>query len=111
MITASVEFGGVLANCSPHHMNILTAFGRDIGLAFQIVDDILDVTASTLKHGRSVGSDIANRKTTYVTLMGIEQSQHLANHLFDTAAATLSQLPFDTQLLKIIAEILVHRSK
>lgn len=110
MITASVQFGGIMANLSTEEMKSLTAFGHDIGLAFQIVDDILDVTASQQKHGKNVGSDAANQKSTYVTLMGLQPSQNLADHLFDSAVGHLRELPINTELLQKLAETLVHRS-
>lgn len=110
MIIASLQFGGILGGISELEMEKLIAFGHDIGLAFQIVDDILDVTASTKKHGKTVGSDAANGKATYVSLMGLESSQHLADHLFDTAVAHLRDLPYNTDLLQAIAEKLVHRT-
>lgn len=109
MIIASLQFGGIMGNISVEDRRKLSAFGHDIGLAFQIVDDILDVTASAQKHGRVVGSDAVNHKVTYVTLMGLESSQHLADHLFDTAVAHLRELPYNTDLLEALAETLVHR--
>jgi geranylgeranyl diphosphate synthase type II len=110
MISASIQFGGILADLPDAHMELLKKFGHDIGLAFQIVDDILDVTASQQKHGKAVGSDAANQKSTYVTLLGLQASQHLADHLFDTAVGRLNELPCDTELLQALAETLVHRN-
>lgn len=110
MIIASIQFGGILAELPQNQMENLKAFGHDIGLAFQIVDDILDVTASTQKHGKAVGSDATNHKSTYVTLLGLESSQHLADHLFDTAVGHLRELPCNTDLLQSLAETLVHRN-
>lgn len=109
MIRASIEFGGILANTSEHERQLLKSFGEDIGLAFQIVDDILDVTASKEKHGRAISSDLTNDKATYVSLLGLEQSRESAQMLFQSACKTLQQLPVDPTLLISLADVLVNR--
>jgi len=109
MITASIEFGGILSNATELEMQILRRFGEEIGLAFQIVDDILDVTASKEKHGRLVPSDLTNHKVTYVTLLGLEESQVAAQTLFQSACEQLSALSVDPALLISLADVLVHR--
>lgn len=111
MITASIEFGGVLAKATDKQMALLRHFGQEIGLAFQIVDDVLDITASKEKHGKSTASDIANDKATYVSLMGIEQARKMAKELMHSAKNTLSQLSTDTDLLADLAQLIVNRDK
>lgn len=109
LLTASIEFGGIIAHASVEHMDILRVFGDEIGLAFQIIDDVLDITASKQKHGKTAASDITNNKTTYVSLLGLEQAQSLAHQLFLSAVSTLKQLPYDISLLEQLAELVVCR--
>jgi geranylgeranyl diphosphate synthase type II len=108
LIEASLEFGGIIAHASDHHMKILQGFGREIGLAFQIIDDILDVSSNNHKHGKA-GSDIINQKSTYVTHLGLEKSQQMAAGLLDSSLSYLKQLPYDTSLLSQLATLLVYR--
>lgn len=110
MISAAVEFGGIIANSSPHELDLLRSFGEKIGLAFQIVDDVLDVTSSQAKHGRAISTDVLNEKTTYVTLLGIEDSQKHARDLYEEAVDALSQLPADATPLINIADFIIKRS-
>lgn len=111
LITASIEFGGILANASEKELSILRHFGQEIGLAFQIVDDILDVTASKEKHGKTTASDIANNKATYVSLLGMAEARKKAMELWGSANHTLSQLSADTSLLADLAKLIVHRNR
>lgn len=102
MITASIEFGAIIAEASKEHQDILREYGKKIGLAFQIVDDILDITSNR-------ASDAANNKTTYATLLGLEKAQVLAATMCEAALNHLKQLPFDVTLLSDIAEHIVTR--
>jgi geranylgeranyl diphosphate synthase type II len=110
MIVASVEFGGIISHATYEQMEILRKFGQEIGLAFQIVDDILDVTASQEKHGKAVASDVINDKSTYVTLLGLQKSQALAEKLFQSAIKRLDQLPINGALLTNLARLFVNRT-
>lgn len=110
MLLASIEFGAVVAGASEHHMKILQQFGEEIGLAFQIIDDILDVTASKQKHGKTIGSDIANNKSTYVSLLGLQRSQEMANQLSESAMKRLQLLPGNVSLLADLAQLIVSRT-
>lgn len=109
LISASIEFGGIIADAPSEQLNILRKFGEEIGLAFQIIDDVLDVTASQQKHGKAIASDVANHKTTYATLMGLEESKQLALSLFQSALDELKKLPVNTALLAKLAEFIIHR--
>lgn len=111
LICASVEFGGILSDASAEQMQLLQRFGRDIGLAFQVVDDILDVTQSQEKHGSAVGSDVENGKVTYVSLLGLERSQEIAASLLKSALQSLEQLPGDSAVLAAIAQLIVARAE
>ena len=110
LIVASLEFGGVISHASDQQMQLLRQFGQEIGLAFQIIDDVLDVTASELKRGSAIASDVANNKSTYVSLLGLEQSEALAQALFRSAISNLDQLGVDAHMLKELASYIVGRS-
>jgi geranylgeranyl diphosphate synthase, type II len=110
MITASILFGGILANADASNLELLKQFGDDIGLSFQIVDDILDVTASEQKHGKSIASDQVNHKATYVSLLGLEKAKEEANKLLHSALEKLHKLPCETVHLKQLAEFIVNRN-
>jgi len=109
LITAAIEFGGIIANATLIQLDHLRQFGEAIGLAFQIIDDILDVTSSHTKHGKAVASDIINEKSTYVSLLGIEQAQAYAQNLYNQAIHSLKPLPYDTSLLVGHADFLLSR--
>ena len=109
MITASVEFGAIIAGASEAQLKCLRRFGDDIGLAFQIIDDVLDVTASKQKHGKEVASDAINKKMTYVGLLGLEPARQSAFTLLERAQKHLIDLKIDTVLLQELARRLVHR--
>jgi geranylgeranyl diphosphate synthase type II len=110
LITAALEFGGIVADAPPHQLECLRQFGESIGLAFQVVDDILDVTSSQAKHGRAVASDILNDKSTYVSLLGLEQAQACAASFYQQAIQALQALPYDTSLLVGLADFIVKRT-
>lgn len=109
LITAAVEFGGIIANATPHQIDCLRQFGESIGLAFQVIDDILDVTSSETKHGVTVASDIRNEKSTYVSLLGIEQAHSYALNCYHQAVHSLKPLPYDTSLLIGLANFILQR--
>ena len=109
LIEVSVGFGALLGGASEEEYALLQRWARSIGLAFQIVDDIIDVTASEEKHGKKTASDAINGKETYATLLGIENAQNEAQKLHEEANLLLKQLPYDTQTLESIADYLVHR--
>lgn len=109
LITAAIEFGGIIANTSDDNMKLLTKFGTEIGLAFQIVDDVIDVISSDEKHGKKVSSDLTNQKTTYVSLLGIEKSKEMAQKYFTSACENLKQLPGDKTHILLLANKLVNR--
>lgn len=109
LINASILTGAIIADASPAEFQLLNDFGHDIGLAFQIVDDVIDVTSSEIKHGKKLASDAANNKTTYVTLLGIEKARQMADSLYLCSLSHLDGLKQDTSILKALARCLVHR--
>ena len=109
LLTASIEFGGIISNASPPYLDCLRLFGESIGLAFQVVDDILDVTSSQAKHGKPIASDILNEKSTYVSLLGLEQAKAYANEFYHQALRALKPLPHDTSILVALADYIINR--
>lgn len=109
MISTAVEFGGILASASEAQRRSLRLFGDDIGLAFQIIDDVLDVTSSKQKHGKEIASDAINNKMTYATLLGIDPAKKAAHALMESAQQHLVDLKCDTSLLQELAKRFVHR--
>lgn len=111
LITAAIEFGGILANVNEKQMEHLRLFGENIGLAFQIIDDVLDVTSSQTKHGRPVSSDVLNEKSTYVQLLGLEQSKAYAQECYNQALQYLKFFPNQAASpLRKLAEFMIHRN-
>ena len=92
LITAAVEMGAVLAGAPAKDFKALSSFGRELGLCFQVADDILDVVGDKKKLGKS-GSDARNRKLTYASLLGVEGARREARALLDRALARLRAVP------------------
>lgn len=109
LLTASIEFGGIIGQANDFQMEILKQFGHSIGLAFQIIDDIHDVTFCEQKHGKLISSDVVNKKTTYVTLLGLEKSKLLAVQLYESAISKLNLLKLNTSRLNQLAELIISR--
>lgn len=111
LITASLVSGGLYAGANESEVKKLRAFGMAIGLAFQIVDDILDVTQTSEQLGKTAGKDTASEKATYPALFGIEKSQQRADELVDEAFAELESFRARAETLKELARFLVERKK
>lgn len=93
LLCCAVRLGGMSANCRPKELAALTDFGSRVGLAFQIVDDVLDVTQSTKQLGKTAGKDAAKKKSTYPSVVGLEKSQKIARRLTDQAFQSLEAFP------------------
>lgn len=111
MISASVAFGAVIAGAEGKVLEQLAQFGYDIGLAFQIVDDLLDVTQTEELLGKTANSDLVNDKSTYVSLLGIEGAKRAAAELLGSALERLEALPLRGDRLKELALYLVERKR
>jgi len=111
LITASVVSGGIFAGGSDNHVEKLRIFGQSIGLAFQIVDDVLDVTQTSEQLGKTAGKDTVAEKATYPALFGIEESRNKADALVASALASLDSLGAQAETLKSLARFLVEREK
>jgi farnesyl diphosphate synthase len=110
LLQASVMMGAACGESSAQAASGLANYGRAMGLAFQVVDDILDVTADSATLGKTAGKDAAQEKPTYVSLLGLERARTYAAELLEQALAALATtgLP-DTRALHALAEMVVHR--
>ncbi len=111
LLTASVVTGGMYAGASEAQIAGLRSFGQNIGLAFQIVDDVLDVTQTSEQLGKTAGKDTAHDKATYPALFGIDESIRKADELVAQADAALDQFGDRAANLREIAKFLVERKK
>ena len=111
LITASLVSGGLYAGAKEDQVRRLRAFGMAIGLAFQIVDDVLDVTQTSEQLGKTAGKDSASEKATYPALFGIDASVHKADALVNEAFAELECFGERAETLKELARFLVERKK
>lgn len=111
LITASLVSGGIYAGGSHAEIQRLRDFGRSIGLAFQIADDVLDLTQSSEQLGKTAGKDAASEKATYPALFGIEQSLNQADALVTSGCNALESFGQRSQTLKDLARYLVQRTK
>lgn len=110
LINAAILAGGTVAHAKDSELQNLSLFGQAVGLAFQIIDDVIDVDIPQGKNDeKQLGSDAAKNKTTYVTLMGIEGAKQEAAQLLEQGLTYLQEIPHDTSLLKNIAKRLVYR--
>jgi geranylgeranyl diphosphate synthase type II len=111
LITASVVSGGMYAGATVADIGRLRTYGQSIGLAFQIVDDVLDLTQTSEQLGKTAGKDTAAEKATYPALFGIEESTRKADALVDRACAELNEYGSAASTLKDLARFLVERKK
>lgn len=109
LLTASVRLGAMSANATGQQLAAMTAFGRSLGLAFQIIDDILDVTQTSEKLGKSAGKDVAAKKATYPAVLGLEKSRREAQQLTNRAHSALAVFQSRGETLSAIASYLLER--
>ena len=110
LLQASVLMGAVCGDCSPSAWTALSEFGAALGLAFQVVDDILDVTQASAKLGKTAGKDLHANKPTYVTVLGLDEARRQAQALHAQALDALSRsaLPAASHL-RMLADTVVDR--
>lgn len=111
LLAASVEMGAILGRVPPEGRSHLRNYARDIGLAFQIADDLLDVEGDESKAGKALRKDEGQGKQTFVTLMGIEQAKEQARALVDQAVGHLAPHGADAAMLKAVARYIVERDR
>ena len=109
LINASLEMGAVTAGAALEKIEIIKNFGSRIGLAFQIVDDILDIESSSEILGKNVGSDEENDKATYPKVCGIKKSKEITSEIVKEAKNFLTTLREDTFILDSLAQFVIDR--
>ena len=109
LITSSIRLGAMSANATPKQLAGLTEFGLSLGLAFQVIDDILDVTQTTEKLGKSAGKDITAQKATYPALLGLDKAKKEADRLTARARDALKPFGKNAAPLEAIADYLLRR--
>ena len=109
LLTTSVRLGAMSANATPLQLAAISDFGRALGLAFQVIDDILDVTQTSEKLGKSAGKDAAAHKATYPSVLGLEKSRAEAGRLTRQAHAALRPLGKKAETLRALANYLLER--
>ena len=110
LIRSSVLMGAMAASGETQQLQQLDHYGKCIGLAFQIVDDILDITGDTESLGKTGGKDAAQQKTTYASLLGLSQARKRAAQLYDDAIASLESFDKRADPLRELAQLIIHRS-
>lgn len=109
LLMTSLRLGGMTANASPEQLAALSDFGYSLGLAFQVIDDILDVTQTTKSLGKTAGKDVAANKSTYPSVWGLEQSGKEAERLTQVALEALEIFGERGARLREIAEWMLAR--
>jgi geranylgeranyl diphosphate synthase type II len=111
LLCCSVRLGGMSANCTESQLNALTSFGYHVGLAFQVIDDILDVTQTSETLGKTAGKDTRAQKATYPSIVGLEKSRKIAAALTDKAFDSLKVFQGKAKALQGLAEFLLQRDR
>lgn len=109
IIVGCMRAGAIVGGACEKQLEAITKYAKNIGLAFQIVDDILDIIGDETKLGKHVGSDIENHKSTYPSLLGLEKSKEIAHDLIDEAKNSINNLCDDTKFLNGLAEYIIDR--
>jgi geranylgeranyl diphosphate synthase type II len=110
LLCCAVRLGGMSANCTAGQLEALTQFGYHVGLAFQVIDDILDVTQSSEQLGKTAGKDTAARKATYPSIVGLKRSRQIAARLTQRAYQALRPFRGKAGELELLAKFLLERT-
>jgi octaprenyl-diphosphate synthase len=111
LFSVSTRLGALIGKATEEQESGLGEYGRNLGLAFQIVDDVLDVTQTSEQLGKTAGKDTAAEKATYPSLFGVEESIRKADALVEKAMASLAEFGGRAERLKSLAHFLVERKK
>jgi len=111
LLSCAVRLGGMSANCSPTQLKALTRFGSNVGLAFQVIDDILDVTQTSEELGKTAGKDTAAQKATFPAIVGLTKSRKIAKDLTEEAFDALKTFRGKATALQALAEHLLTRDR
>jgi geranylgeranyl diphosphate synthase type II len=109
MISVSVRVGAIISGASGAQLAALTEYARNVGLAFQIVDDILDVVGDRKKLGKTVGKDAAQKKITFVALYGLDAARKMMHETVEKAKSALAGFNGKAEILRSLAEFVASR--
>ena len=109
LIVACMRAGAIVGGANEDELQRITKYGKNIGLSFQIVDDILDITGDEAKLGKPIGSDIENHKSTYPSLLGLEKSREIARELIEEAKSSIEGFSSDLEFLKQLGDYIISR--
>ena len=109
LIEVALRIGAMLANADDERLAIFSSYGSKIGLAFQIVDDLLDVIGSQEKLGKDIGSDTKNQKATYPGIVGLEKTKQIAAELAESAKNEIDRIGPNNAIFKYVADLVVGR--
>ena len=109
MIVGCMRAGAIIGGANNDELEKITKYARNIGLSFQIIDDILDIVGDEEKLGKPIGSDIENHKSTYPSLLGLEESRKIAKDLIDDAKASIKDLSSQIEFLNGLADYIISR--
>jgi geranylgeranyl diphosphate synthase type II len=111
LIGAAVRMGAALASADENARRAYDALADEIGVGFQIVDDVLDATGTSEALGKTAGSDVANDRRTFVTVLGLEEARRLVEASWQRSAALLADLPGDPRALRAVVERIYRRDR
>lgn len=109
IIIGCMRAAAIIGNASEDNLDKITKYAKNIGLSFQIVDDILDIEGDELKLGKKVGSDIDNHKSTYPSLLGLEESKMIARKLIEEAKDNIKDIGTNSEFLIGLADYIIDR--
>jgi geranylgeranyl diphosphate synthase type II len=111
LITAAVQVGAIIGQATDQEFTALTTYGNNIGLAFQIKDDLLNVESTTEELGKAAGSDAAHDKATYPAFFGVEETRKKAQKAVEQALAALENFDKKSDPLRELAQYILYRTK
>ena len=110
MISVSAKAGAIIAETDENELKIITDYAENLGLLFQITDDVLDATQTSETLGKTAGKDAAAEKATYVSLYGLAEANDLAKKIADEANRNLNKIARETELLQALVEFILNRT-
>lgn len=111
LISASIKAGGLAGGAGRRELELLSKYGDALGLAFQIVDDILDIEGDQEEMGKAAGADIRRKKATYPSVYGLAESKESARRLIETGTKSLQRFGPEAEPLRAIAHYIINRKK
>ena len=111
MIIGCMRAGAIVGGADKEALEKITTYAKNIGLSFQIDDDILDIVGEEEKLGKPIGSDLENHKSTYPSLLGLEESRRIANELIDEAKNSIKGLSSEVEFLNQLADYIINRDR